>query len=79
MCHFDHITDFEISIFVAAVVSVLVNQEQPLCPPVVAPGSLCERQIGILFYDRNGCKRKVCPSLSTLCNVSNNKCYKFEI
>ncbi|CAF3757932.1 unnamed protein product [Rotaria socialis] len=51
------------------IVSMLVNQIVPPCPPVVARGSRCERQLGAYIIDSNGCKRKVCPSLSNLCNA----------
>ncbi|CAF2061075.1 unnamed protein product [Rotaria magnacalcarata] len=51
------------------VVSMLVNQIVSSCPPVVARSSRCEQQLGAYIIDANGCKRKVCPPLSNLCNT----------
>ncbi|CAF0771361.1 unnamed protein product [Rotaria sordida] len=50
-------------------VSLSVNRLTPRCPPAVVPGSACEYQIGQYILDVNGCTRKICPSISKLCNT----------
>ncbi|CAF2853038.1 unnamed protein product [Rotaria sp. Silwood2] len=50
-------------------ISLSINQVAPPCPPAVARGSPCEYQIGQYILDANGCRRKICPSLSKLCNT----------
>jgi hypothetical protein len=51
-------------------VSLSVTQLPPSCPPVVIHGSPCEYETGQYIFDVNGCARKICPSLSRLCDVS---------
>jgi hypothetical protein len=50
-------------------VSLSVIQLTPACPAAVVRGSPCEYQIGQYIIDINGCPRKICPTLSQLCNV----------
>ena len=47
-----------------------VTQLTSVCPPTIIRGSPCEYQLGQNIVDINGCTRKVCPSLSQLCNVN---------
>lgn len=54
-------------------VSTAVTRLAPICPP---SGSSCEYETGQFIFDINGCLRKVCPSLSRLCDVSENKFLK---
>ncbi|CAF1485651.1 unnamed protein product [Adineta steineri] len=49
--------------------SLGVAELKPLCPPVVIRGSPCEYEVGQYVHDKNGCIRKLCPSLSHLCNT----------
>jgi hypothetical protein len=51
-------------------VAMHVTQFPPACPPIIIHGNPCEYQIGQNIMDINGCTRKVCPSLSQLCNVN---------
>ena len=54
-------------------VSMSVTQgTHPFCPPAVIRGSPCEYQPGEYIVDRFGCMRKICPSLSQLCQVEKS-------
>lgn len=50
-----------------------ITQVNPSCPPAVVRGSPCEYQPGEYIVDRNGCTRKICPSLSHLCQVKSQR------
>ncbi|CAF0912575.1 unnamed protein product [Adineta ricciae] len=53
----------------AVMVSMSVTELPRACPPAVQRGSPCEHASGQYIFDVNGCARKVCPSLSSLCNT----------
>lgn len=64
----------ELIVIIAVMVSMSVTQEyNPSCPPAVIRGSPCEYQPGEYIVDRFGCTRKICPSLSQLCQVEKNQ------
>jgi len=58
-------------------VSLSVTQLAPSCPPAVIHGSSCEYETGQYIFDINGCARKICPSLSRLCDVSRTNYLTF--
>ncbi|CAF3387940.1 unnamed protein product [Rotaria sp. Silwood1] len=55
--------------FPTITIAMAVNEVARPCPPAVVRGSPCEDQIGQYITDVNGCQRKICPSLSKLCNT----------
>ncbi|UJR33001.1 hypothetical protein I4U23_020461 [Adineta vaga] len=50
-------------------VSMAITELPRVCPAAVRRGSPCEHVPGQYIFDINGCTRKVCPSLSQLCNT----------
>lgn len=65
-------------IFLAIMVSLSVTQFPPSCPSSVIQNYQCPYETGQYIFDLNGCLRKICPSMSRLCDVRKREIFVFS-